>query len=150
MRPALHHIAVQTGDLDNAVGWYRAFFDGRPTWTLESFSDLTTSRLPGITRLTELVAGDVRFHIFERAGVAGAVPGANTVQFQHVCMAAGSAGELDEWRQRWLRVRATGRFRFAHPDEPTPIVTDPDGIQSFYALDTDGLEFEFTYDPAGS
>jgi catechol 2,3-dioxygenase-like lactoylglutathione lyase family enzyme len=149
MQPVLHHIAVQTRDLDNAVGWYQEFFGCRPTWTLAEFSELTTSRLPGITRLTELVAGDGRFHVFQRDGVVGAAPGAGAM-FQHVCMATSSAEELQAWRRRWLGLRASGRFRFARSEEATPVVTDGDDVQSFYALDPDGCEFEFTFDPGGS
>ncbi|WKX68678.1 hypothetical protein [Streptomyces sp. XD-27] len=67
------------------------------------------------------------------------------VQFQHVCLAAGSAEKLREWRDRWLRLFDSGRYRFALTDGPTDIVTDADGTQSFYVFDVNGLECEFTH-----
>src|SRR5947209_2723869 len=64
--PRFHHVGIETADLDNAIAWYGAFLGARPSWELETFSPLTRSRLPGIRRLVELVAGDLRLHLFER------------------------------------------------------------------------------------
>lgn len=147
--PTLHHLGIQTADLDNCLSWYRDFFDGEVTWTLDRFSDLTRSRLPGITRLTEIRVGDVRLHFFERDGRTDRRPGGNEVQFQHACMATASPEELKGWRERWLEHYGSGRYRFARPDRPSEIVIDDDGVQSFYAFDVNGLEFEFTYVPDG-
>lgn len=152
-RPALsvrmHHIGIQTDDLDNCTAWYRDVLGARPTWTLEEFSDLTLSRLPGMERLTELTVGDLRFHLFARDGAARQLPGGNVAQFQHVCLATDSAEELRDWRARWLERQGSGAYRFARPDPPTDVVTDADGVQSFYAYDVNGLEFEFTFTPEG-
>ncbi|MEU5770315.1 VOC family protein [Streptomyces asoensis] len=147
--PELHHVGVQTDDLDNCAAWYEEFFGCRTNWTLDTFSDLTLSRLPGITRLTEVMVAGLRFHLFERTGHDGAVPGANTRQFQHVCLATGSPEELRAWRERWFRLYESGRFAFAGDERPTDIVIDEDGVQSCYVLDVNGLEFEFTYVPPG-
>lgn len=142
-----HHVAVQTDDLDNCISWYQDFFTCRPTWTLDEFSELTRSRLPGIVRLTEVTMGDIRLHLFERPGRAAPHPNDSTTQFQHVCLYVETGDELPVWRERWLELYASGRYRFAFDDLPSEIVTDADGTQSFYAFDVNGLEFEFTYLP---
>jgi catechol 2,3-dioxygenase-like lactoylglutathione lyase family enzyme len=143
----LHHIGVQTTDFDNSVAWYKQFFGCHVNWTLDKFSELTLSRLPGIQRLAELAVGEVRFHVFDRSGLDA--PPLDVLQFQHVCLRASSADELRRWRDRWNELRDGGEFSFTRPDLPTDIVTDADGIQSFYAFDVNGLEFEFTYLPEG-
>ncbi|XVQ07086.1 VOC family protein [Spirillospora sp. CA-255316] len=140
-------MGIQTEDLESSVAWYRDFFGAAETWTLEEFSDLTTSRLPGIRRLVEMLVGDVRFHLFDRDGCGAGLPPAEARQFQHLCMAVESPGELREMRRRWIELHDSGRYRFAVPDGPTDVVTDADGVQSFYAFDVNGLEFEFTYVP---
>ncbi|AYN38234.1 VOC family protein [Streptomyces dangxiongensis] len=146
-RAGLHHLAVETADLDNCVAWYTDFFGGTAAWTLDIFSDLTRGRLPGITRLTEVTAAGTRFHVFTRSA-AYAPPHPDTLQFQHVCMTAGSASELTEWRDRWQQLFASGNYVFARPEPPTEIVVDDDGVSSFYAYDVNGLEYEFTHIPA--
>jgi catechol 2,3-dioxygenase-like lactoylglutathione lyase family enzyme len=146
--PTVHHIAVQTADLANSVAWYRDFLGCRETWSLERFSDETRRRLPGIRRLTEVVSDGFRLHLFERDGLAAApIDGGPSVQ--HLCLSTASAEELRRWRRRWLDLFASGRYRFALPDRPTRIDTDDRGVQSFYALDVNGLELEFTYVPGG-
>jgi catechol 2,3-dioxygenase-like lactoylglutathione lyase family enzyme len=140
-----HHVGVQTNDLDNSVRWYQDFLGCRPSWSLDTFSDMTRRRLPGIVRLAEMVLGDVRIHLFERPGHRACAPGHSQDQFQHVCLAAGSGDELLFLRGRWLDLFVSGRYAFARDDQPTEIVTDADGTQSFYALDVNGLEFEFSY-----
>ncbi len=148
--PVFHHVGVQTDDLANSLAWYRDFFGGAASWTLDTFSDLTRSRLPGIERLVEIVIGDLRIHLFQRRGRKANAPGESATQFQHVCLATSSSEELREWRERWTTLYAGGRYRFAVPNQPTDVVTDPDGSQSFYAYDVNGLEFEFTYLPGAS
>ncbi|CAM5547645.1 MULTISPECIES: VOC family protein [Streptomyces] len=145
-RAGLHHLAVETADLDNCVAWYTDFFRGIATWTLDTFSDLTRDRLPGITRLTEVAAVGMRFHLFTRSA-AYSLPHPDTFQFQHVCMAAATAEELRAWRDRWQRLFASGRYVFARPEPSTEIVVDSDGVSSFYAYDVNGLEYEFTHIP---
>ncbi|MGF0176754.1 VOC family protein [Streptomyces sp. Marseille-Q5077] len=145
-----HHIGIQTADLDNCLAWYVDYFVARKTWTLDTFSELTRSRLPGITRLTEVVVEDTRFHLFEQTGQDDRLPGGNTVQFQHTCLATESPERLKAWRSRWVELYDSGRYHFARPDQPSEIVIDADGIQSFYTFDVNGLEFEFTYVPDGS
>jgi catechol 2,3-dioxygenase-like lactoylglutathione lyase family enzyme len=145
--PAFHHVGVQTTDLANAAAWYAAFFGAAESWSLSTFSDLTRSRLPGITRLVELVVGDVRLHLFERAGRPAPAPGESMTQFQHVCMAVDSPEALVTMRDRWTELFESGRFHFAVADPATPVVVDDDGVRSFYAYDVNGLEFEFTYVP---
>lgn len=145
--PRLHHIAVETSDLDNCETWYRDFFGCHLTWSLSSFSELTLSRLPGMLRLIEMVVGGIRFHIFERAGEGAHRPARGGASFQHICFSADSHAQLVRWRDRWLDLFASGRYVFALPETPTEIVVDASGIESFYTLDVNGLEFEFTYVP---
>ena len=147
LRAGLHHLAVETADVDNCVAWYTDFFGGTAVWALDTFSDLTRDRLPGITRLTEVMAADTRFHVFTRSA-AYTPPRPDTLQFQHVCMTAASASELKEWRDRWQQLFASGGYVFARPEPPTEIVVDDDGVSSFYAYDVNGLEYEFTHIPA--
>lgn len=143
----IHHVGVQTPDLANSMAWYCDFFDAAMTWQLSRFSPLTISRLPGISNLVELVAGPVRFHLIERAGVASRPLAADAIQYQHLCLQVDSAGELNAWREHWLALFQTGKYAFALDALATDIVTDDDGIASFYCYDVNGLEFEFTYVP---
>ncbi|MGW2254994.1 VOC family protein [Kitasatospora sp. NPDC001660] len=147
LRAAPHHLAVETADLDNCVAWYTEFFGGTAAWTLDEFSALTRSRLPGIVRLTEVVAAGTRFHLFTRSADY-ALPKPDVLQFQHLCLTVSSAAELEQWRARWQRLFASGRFIFARPDPPTEIVVDDDKVSSLYLYDVNGLEFEFTHVPA--
>lgn len=146
--PRFHHVGIQTDDLGNSAAWYTDFFGFRPAWTLEEFSELTRSRLPGIRRLMELTAGDVRVHLLERDGRPAPPPGDSLAQFQHLCVAVDSPADLVTLRRRWVQLYESGRYTFALPDQPTEIVTDGEGVQSLYAFDVNGLEFEFTYVPA--
>jgi catechol 2,3-dioxygenase-like lactoylglutathione lyase family enzyme len=145
-RPRFHHVGVQTTDLDNSVRWYREFLGCEQAWSLDRFSELTLSRLPGIRALTEMVLGDVRVHLFERPG-RGSEPAESAVQFQHFCFRVSAAEDLVRLRRRWTDLYASGRYTFALDEQPTAIVTDDDGVQSFYTYDVNGLEFEFTYLP---
>ncbi len=147
--PTIHHLAVQTADFEQSVAWYREFFGCETSWTLAEFSDLTIGRLPGITRLAELTVGRLRFHVFSRGAGFDQPPPKDTQQFQHVCLDAGSADLLAAWRDRWQGVYDSGRYAFAIDEPATEIVVDAEGVQSFYCRDVNGLEFEFTYDPAG-
>ena len=143
-----HHIAVQTNDLANSTAWYEAFFGARENWSLETFSELTSQRLPGIRRLVEMAVGDrVRVHLFEREGRAAAAPTGSVTQFQHVCMAVEGPEDLTTLRERWIALFESGQFAYASPEGPTPVVVDADGVRSFYAYDVKGLEFEVTYLP---
>lgn len=148
LTPQFHHVGIQTDDIENSIAWYDAFLGCQPAWTLDRFSELTRSRLPGIRVLTEMVLGDIRFHLFERPGTAPD-PAASTARFQHFCFSVSAPEDLIALRQRWIGLHATGRYSFALDEEPTEIATDADGVQSFYAYDVNGLEFEFTYVPSG-
>lgn len=145
--PRFHHIAIQTNDLDNSVSWYEAFLGGRQAWSLDEFSELTRSRLPGLRRLTEVVIGNIRLHVMEREGRPANSPGDSIVQFQHCCLSVGTSEELAALRQRWIELYRSGRFTYALDDQPTDLVVDSDGVESFYAPDPNGLELEFTYVP---
>ena len=145
----IHHVGVQTADLVNCVSWYREFFGARRNWTLDSFSGLTRSRLPGIVRLVVMAFGSIRFHLFE---CSGEVTGGDHAEarFQHLCLAVPSPQALQDWRARWLAVHRTGRFTFVVEEFPSEIATDSRGVQSFYAVDVNGLEFEFTWIPGST
>jgi hypothetical protein len=132
----------------NSVRWYQDFLGCEPAWTLDRFSELTRSRLPGIRALTEMVVGNVRVHLFERPGRVSD-PAQSAIQFQHFCYCVNAAEDLLTIRRRWIELYESGRYTFALDEQPTDIVVDDDGIQSFYAYDVNGLEFEFTYVPSG-
>jgi catechol 2,3-dioxygenase-like lactoylglutathione lyase family enzyme len=144
--PALHHLGVETSDMANSIAWYQDFFGAKVSWELETFSELTRSRLPGITRLCELVAEPLRFHVFSRT-VDYARPAADMSQFQHVCLHVASRETLRRWRERWFETHDSGRHTFARDEPATEIVVDAGGVSSFYAYDVNGLEFEFTNVP---
>jgi catechol 2,3-dioxygenase-like lactoylglutathione lyase family enzyme len=146
MTPRFHHVGVQTNDLENSVRWYSDFLGCERAWTLDKFSELTTSRLPGIRTLTEMVLGDVRVHLFERPGRVAA-PAESAVQFQHFCFTVDSPGDLDRLRRRWIELYDSGEYKYTLDEQPTDIVIDDDGVRSFYSYDVNGLEFEFTYVP---
>jgi catechol 2,3-dioxygenase-like lactoylglutathione lyase family enzyme len=146
--PGFHHVGIQTSDLENCVRWYEDFLGCERAWTLDRFSELTRSRLPGIRELTEMVVGDVRIHLFERPGRA-CDPAQSVIQFQHFCFRVGAPEELIALRRRWTDLFESGRYTFALDERATDIVTDDDGVQSFYAYDVNGLEYEFTYMPSG-
>lgn len=147
--PRFHHIGIQTADVANCTAWYTDFLGCRPAWTLDRFSELTLSRLPGITTLTELVVGDLRLHVFERPGVP-IRSGESRVAFQHFCLHVDDPEGLDPLRRRWIELFGSGRYTFASTEQPTEVVVDDDGVHSFYALDVNGLELEFTHVPSGS
>ncbi|MEU0009342.1 VOC family protein [Streptomyces sp. NPDC006314] len=143
----LHHLAVQTADLDASISWYRDFLGADVTWTLDTFSDLSMERLPGLSGLAEVVVGGLRFHLFTRGPEHAAGPPADTNQFQHACIEVRSPEQLRLWRERWIEVYETGGYTFVRDVPPTEIVVDSDGVESFYAFDVNGIEFEFTYLP---
>lgn len=149
--PYIHHIGVQTADLDNCVSWYQEFFGCRVRWSTDRFSPLTRSRLPGISRLTEVAIPGTRFHLFERqdGDERAHEPPGGPAQFQHVCLATGSAPELGTWRRRWIDLFESGRYTFRRQEYPTELVTDEQGNASFYCFDVNGLEFELTHLSAG-
>ncbi|MFF7638211.1 VOC family protein [Kitasatospora sp. NPDC008050] len=147
--PRIHHLGVQTADLDNCLAWYLEFFGAEQKWELDKFSELTLSRLPGIRRLIEVAAGGVRFHLFDRADHNGVLPDANGFQFQHACLQVAEPQELEVARRRWIELYESGRYTFARPDQPTEIVVDSDGVHSLYVYDVNGLEYEFTFIPEG-
>ena len=147
--PRFHHVGIQTNDLANSIRWYEDFHGAERRWTLAEFSELTRSRLPGIRELTEMAVGDVRVHLFERAGHA-VDPAASAVAFQHFCFGVATPEQLGSVRRRWIELYESGRYAFALDEQPTEIVTDDDGVQSFYAYDVNGLEFEFTFVPGAA
>ncbi len=148
MKPRFHHVGIQTNDFDNCVAWYQDFLGCQREWTLDRFSELTRSRLPGIRILTELSLGDLRLHLFERPGKL-ADPAESATEFQHFCLCVDAPEDLERLRLRWIELYESGKYEFALDEPPTDVVTDDDGVQSFYAYDVNGLEFEFTYVPNG-
>lgn len=117
---------------------------------MDTFSDLTRERLPGVTRIAELALGEVRIHLLGCPGTPPARPGVEINHYQHLGFAVATPEHLRWWRERWLELFASASYRFARPEPPTRIVTDPDGGQSFYCHDVNGLELEFTYLPGGA
>lgn len=141
----LHHVGVQTSNLENCIAWYGDFFSAITTWALNEFSELTKSRLPGISRLVELRAGPIRFHVFNVSPGPGKAVPTRYDQFQHCCFEVRSADMLVHWRARWFELFNSGRYMFASAEPATEIVEDAEGVRSFYALDVNGLEYEFTW-----
>jgi catechol 2,3-dioxygenase-like lactoylglutathione lyase family enzyme len=146
--PTADHIAIRVTSLSISVPWYTRYFSGREMWTLTEFSDLTRSRLPGISTLVEIAAGEVKFHLFEQdetvAGPAGLRAG-----FQHIGMRVGSLDELEQLRDRWVelsldpQVVTSGSASELTADATTKTV-------SFYCTDPDGTEFEIIADGLAS
>lgn len=145
----VHHIAIESNYLDECVRWYRDFLGCEQTWTLSTFSEITTRRLPGIARLVEITASDLRLHVFERLHDAESERATAIGPVQHVCVAVSSPDELTLRREQWFRLYPGYQAAFVSDEPPTEVITDADGSQSFYANDINGVEFEFRYDPAG-
>ncbi|GAA2923031.1 VOC family protein [Streptomyces thioluteus] len=144
--PKFHHVAIQTDDVESTITWYREFLGATAEWSLTRFSPLTHSRLPGIRKLIELKVGDVRFHIFDRAGHTRQGPHPLGYQFQHIGITVDSHDDLVVLRDRWLRLREERQdIRWSREEQPSDIVTDDDGMQSLYILDPNGLEMEFIH-----
>ena len=68
-------------------------------------------------------------------------------QFQHVCLELSSPELLASYRTRWFELYESGDYRFERPEPASEIVIDDRGVQSFYALDPNGLEYELTFVP---
>ncbi|MFI1829219.1 VOC family protein [Streptomyces sp. NPDC020412] len=144
----IHHVGIQTADMESSIAWYGEFFGCKATWTMDGgFSALSHSRLPGISKLTELVVADVRLHIMTCQGGANEPPPATANRLQHICLAVSSPEELSRWRDHWFTLFESGRYRFARPEPASEIDVDADGMRSFYAYDPNGCEFEFSYFP---
>ncbi|HEV7649797.1 MAG TPA: VOC family protein [Actinophytocola sp.] len=143
----VHHVGVQTADLPGSIDWYQSFFGCTVSWTLTRFSALSQRRLPGLTELVELAGGDLRFHLFVRDTPREEPISATARQFQHLCLAVPSPESLRSWRDRWFDLYDSGRYSFVQAEPATEIDVDSDGMQSFYCLDINGLEFEFSYFP---
>ncbi|MFL1377189.1 MULTISPECIES: VOC family protein [unclassified Nocardiopsis] len=146
--PKFNHIAIQTDDVDATIRWYEDFLDATVEWKLDTFSPLTLERLPGIRKLVELKAGEVRFHVFDRSDHSRSGPSPLDYQFQHLGIEVDDPAHLVELRERWLRVResSTG-IRWNRDEPPSEIVVDSDGMRSLYVLDPNGLEIEFIHFP---
>jgi hypothetical protein len=84
--------------------------------------------------------------VFDRRGG----PGGKGTGFQHLCLYVDHPDELVTLRRRWIELYESGRYAFADTEQPTDVVVDDDGVRSFYALDVNGLEFEFTHVPVGA
>ena len=145
MQLRFHHIAIATHDLDAAVKWYESYFGAQCRWALSEFAPLTAERAPGITRMVELSLGGVFLHVYETPHADGSKP--PWFAGEHFCLQAHSLDELLRLRQRWFDLRDAGEL--ARVDPPTEVITDKDGIASFYGRDVTGLEYEVTYIPAG-
>ncbi|MFF3544721.1 VOC family protein [Streptomyces platensis] len=141
----MHHIAVQTDDVESTVTWYQEFLGATAEWSLNKFSPLTHDRLPGIKKLVELKVGDVRFHVFDRTGHTRNEPDRLGYQFQHIGITVDHHDELVMLRDRWLRLHERPDIRWSRDEPPSDIVTDDDGMQSLYVLDPNGLELEFIH-----
>lgn len=145
--PQFNHIAIQTDDVEGTTRWYENYLGATVQWTMDTFSDLTTDRLPGISRLVEVKAGNLRLHVFDRQGNDLSAPQDLQHRFQHLGATVEHAEQLTYLRERWFEVRDSGDYRWQRDDEPSEIVVDSQGMQSLYVFDPNGLEFEFVYFP---
>lgn len=143
----IHHVALVTADADNLGAWYHDLFGMRHVWTLVDFSELTMRRLPGIRRIDEWKLGSLRIHLLEVPSAEAASATVKMASYQHICLCLDSVEELIVLRRRWLSLAYSKRFRFFVEANASEVVIDPDGVASFYALDPDGLEWEFTVVP---
>lgn len=143
----LHHVAIQTADLEASIAWYQEFLGAQVSWTLDRFSALTQERLPGISLLAEVTLRSVRFHMFTCGGADAMPPPDHGNRVQHVCLQVDSPSALHTLHQRWHEIRRSGRYTFVGPADATDVVVDEDGVMSFYANDTNGIEFEISYLP---
>src|SRR5438094_6564350 len=110
---------------------------------------MSRSGLPGIGWRIDLVVGRRPLQLFERR-CRRAGPTESTIQFQHVCLSVDDPDELTRLRSRWIELYQSGRYVFTVHQPPTGVVTDDNGVQSFYAFDVNGLELEFTFMPTGT
>ena len=147
--PEMHHVAIQTSDVAGTIHWYETYLGAESKWTLGSFSETTTNRLPGITCLTELKVGNLRVHVFDRGQLELSPPAPDNHQFQHLGLTVEHPEQLHYLRERWFQVRDAGTYQWQRYGEPSPIATDPDGAASLYVLDPNGLEIEFVFLPQG-
>lgn len=143
--PRIHHVAIQTDAVESTTRWYEEFLEATVEWSLSTFSPLTHSRLPGIEKLVELKVGDLRLHVFDRAGHTQDGPDQLGYQFQHIGITVDRHEDLVELRKRWWQVRERHGIQWRRDEPPSDIVTDDDGMQSLYVLDPNGLELEFIY-----
>lgn len=142
MTPTLtvDHIAIRVSSLSASVPWYVRYFAGHRTWTLTEFSDLTRTRLPGISTLVEVVAGDLTFHLFEQEDSAAAGTG-GCGAVQHLGIHVDSVGEVRELHDRWLELSLDTNT--APGGSVTELTEDRlNETVSFYCTDPDGTEFE--------
>lgn len=144
-----HHIGVQTVDLPNSIRWYMEFFNGEKSWSLDTFSSVTHQRLPGIKELVEIRAESIKFHLIKRCGVDLKPAKTTSPGFQHACLRVNTPTDLKILHERWIALFRSGKYSFVTEEEATGIDIDDDGVQSFYAFDPNGLEFEFSYVPTG-
>ncbi|MFE7676745.1 VOC family protein [Streptomyces albidoflavus] len=148
LRGGIHHVGIQTADMESSIAWYSHFFGCTSSWTMDGgFSALSHLRLPGISKLTELVVADVRFHLFTCGGGPHEPPPATVNRFQHVCLGVSSLNELRKWRAHWFALFDSGQYNFVTAEPASEIDVDADGMCSFYAYDPNGCEFEFSYFP---
>jgi catechol 2,3-dioxygenase-like lactoylglutathione lyase family enzyme len=142
----VHHVAIETRDLDASIRWYAEFLGLEPTWTLRTFSPVTLARLPGISRLVELAKDGLRLHVFER-DQCGAGPASGDGAVQHVCLTVPSARALEGLRAAWLRLYPRYAAHFAVQEQPTEVLLDDDGSRSCYLRDINGVELELRCEP---
>jgi catechol 2,3-dioxygenase-like lactoylglutathione lyase family enzyme len=145
MAASLHHIAAIVRSADRSARWYTEVFGLRVNWTLTAFSDLTLKRLPGLTRIDELVADGIRVHLMEVRDASAGPADVSAAAFQHACLSVGSPDELAALHARSREAAESGDHAAAPPSE---IIVDADGVASFYLSDPDHLEWEITCVPA--
>ncbi len=141
MTLSLHHVALSTRNLEASISWFVAFLEGSEAWRTESFSELTQTRVPGIRRMAEIRSGNLRVHIFEAPNecAVSRVPG------EHYAIVVTGPDELRTLHERWIALAE--EYDLASSGSPSPIVVDSYGIESFYARDITGVEFEVTHEP---
>ncbi|WP_339386366.1 VOC family protein [Vibrio caribbeanicus] len=131
----IDHVGIQVKSLENSINWYKYVFSGEISWELESFSELTTSRLPNILKLVEIKSDDLKIHLFESKDISDSSN--NRSQIQHTAIELDSKEKMKSIidRVRELNVERS-------VNSISDIVTDSSNVSSCYFTDPEGNEFE--------
>ncbi len=142
--PNFNHIAIQTDDVDSTIWWYERFVGATVEWSLDTFSPLTNARLPGIKKLVELKAGDRAVSCLRPGRAQPGRPASARFSVparrRHRRAARPARGAARALAGSCVSRPTSGGTTTSRPSD---IVSDPDGMQSLYVLDPNGLEFEF-------
>ena len=141
----LDHIAIQTNDYENTVGWYKAYFECEETWgrRWDQLPAGIQERMP-TKNLVELKVDEIRFHIFDMQQDYIDIP-EQALQYQHFAITVDTMDDLHAMREKWIMLYKSGNYRYRKTSQPTEIIPSPGNMNCFYAYDPNGLEFEIIH-----